>query len=223
MTEIQGAETTKKQVYVTLHGLPLTIELQWPFHRSKTGADFYILQGTMALQNGGGLSALITMQLTLTLKDVLPSLEAKDVEWAVINTLRKAVDTKEIEFLKTAKRIPVQFGSRSWSFKHSRWTFWQATEAEVEQFLQRKVYWQTKFEGSGARVWLADPADAQYMDASTATITDIAAKLAARGLLQLDGEFATATEQLLAQAERIEAEMTGTQQELEKKHAYERG
>ncbi len=222
MTE---APTTGKpqQVYVTLHGLPLTIELKWPFFHSKTGADFYILQGTVRLEDGRGLHALVSLQLTMTLKEVLPSLEAKDIEWPVINTLRKAVDTKEIEFVNSPKRIPIQFGSRSWDFRRERWVFLQATEPQVVEFLERKVYWQTKYQGSGTAVWVADPADAQYLDTTPARIAGFAASLNQAGMLHLEGEYATATEKLLAESERFVTAMLHAQAELEQKHAFERG
>jgi hypothetical protein len=222
MTEAQPTGAAK-QVYVTLHGLPLTMELKWPFFRSQTGADFYILQGTVRLEDGRGLHALVSLQLTMTLKEVLPSLEPKDIEWPVINTLRKAVDTKEIEFVKTPKRIPIQFGSRSWDFRRNRWVFGQATEAQVLEFLQRKLYWQTKYQGSGTSAWAADPADAQYLDTSPARIAELAASLESAGLLRLQGEYATATEKLLAESERFVTAMLHAQAELEQKHAFERG
>lgn len=212
-----------KQVYVTLHGLPLTMDLKWPFFRSQTGADFYILQGTVRLEDGRGLHALVSLQLTMTLKEVLPSLEPAAIQSPVINTLRKAVDTKEIEFLKTPKRVPVQFGSRSWDFKRGRWTFGPVSEPEVLEFLQRKVYWQTRIQGSGAPVWLADPTDAQYLDTPPARLAELAASLASAGLLRLEGNYATATEKLLAEGERIEADMRRAQAALEQKHAFERG
>jgi len=226
MTEAQ-ATGNAQQVYVTLHGLPLTMELQWPFFRSRTGADLYIMQGSIRLEDGRGLHALVSLQLTMTLKEVLPSLEAKDIQWPVINTLRKAVDSKEVEFVKTPKRIPIQFGSRSWNFKRNRWVFGEATEAQLMEFLQRKLYWQTKYQGSGTSVWMADPADAQYLDTTPARIAELAASLESAGLLRFlpsgQGEYATATEKLLAESERFIAAMLHTQAELEQKHAFERG
>ena len=52
---------------------------------------------------------------------------------------------------------------------------------------------------------------------------DIARKLEAQGLLKLEGEWAAATPSLMAQAEKFEAEMRAALEELEKKHAFERG
>jgi hypothetical protein len=223
MTEAPATQATVRQVYVTLHGLPLTMDFAWPFHLSQTGADFYILHSTARLENGGALHALVALQLTLTVKEVLPSLEPHDVEWAAINTIRKAVDTKDIEFLKTPKRVPVQFNSRAWDFKRNRWAFGQASDLQVAQLIERKVYWQSKLQGSGARVWIADPVDAQYVDTPAARMAEIAHSLMERGLLRIEGDYATASEKLLAQAERIEGDMKRGQDDLEQKHAYERG
>jgi hypothetical protein len=223
MTEQPANTAIQQQVFVTCYGLPLAITLEWPFFRSKTGADFYVLHGTVHLADGSGLHALIALQLTVTLKEILPSLEPKDVEWAAINTIRKAVDTKEVEFTKNPKRIPLQFGSRSWDFKRGKWVFQHADESNIEEFFKRKVYWQTRLEGSGTRVWLADPTDAQYWEMTPDRLAGIAQKLAAQGLLQVNGEFATATPQLLAEAQSIEDSMKHAQHELEEKHAYERG
>jgi hypothetical protein len=220
---VDAQASAASQVYVTLHGLPLTVELNWPFFRSQTGADFYILQGTVRLEDGRGLHALVSLQLTMTLKDVLPSLDAGDIERPLINILRKAVDSKEIEFVKTPKRIPIQFGSRSWDFKRNRWVFSHATEPQVLEFLQRKVYWQTRYQGAGASVWVADPADAQYLDTPPARIAELAATLSDAGLLRLNGEYASATSKLLAGSEAIEAAMRKAQEDLEQKHAFERG
>src|ERR1035441_9784490 len=42
---------------VTLGGLPLAFgEFQWPFHRSTTGADTYIVHGEVSLADGGALN-----------------------------------------------------------------------------------------------------------------------------------------------------------------------
>ena len=209
------------QFYVTRTGLPLRITLEWPYHRSVSGADFYVMHATIGLENSGGLHALVAVQLTLTVKDILPSLEAKDTEAPTLNTLRKAVDTKELEFQKSPKRVPVPFNSRTYDFKRQRWDFAQASDEEREQLLARKLFWQTKL--GGERAWIADPVDGQYLGATREQLLESARKLASRGWLRLDGEHATATEALMAQAGEFEAGMKHAQEELEQKHAFERG
>jgi hypothetical protein len=73
-------------------------------------------------------------------------------------------------------------------------------------------------------VWIGDPAEAQYLQTTPAHLVEIAARLvAAQGLLRIEGEWAEATQGLLGQAERFESARREAVQELEKKHAFERG
>jgi hypothetical protein len=67
--------------------------------------------------------------------------------------------------------------------------------------------------------------DLLYLGTKPERMTEAARRLASQGLLRLqDGDQrASATDALLAHSERIEAEMRQAQQELEKKHAFERG
>src|ERR1700686_1822822 len=78
--------------------------------------------------------------------------------------------------------------------------------------------------GGGKRVWLADPAEAQYLQTTPAHVVEIAARLvAAQGLLRIEGEWAEPTQGLLGQAARFENTRREAVEELEKKHAFERG
>jgi hypothetical protein len=54
-------------------------------------------------------------------------------------------------------------------------------------------------------------------------VLEVAAKLQAEGLIKLDGESAMANPALMQRAEQFEADMRGALEELEKKHAFERG
>jgi hypothetical protein len=73
-------------------------------------------------------------------------------------------------------------------------------------------------------VWIGDPAEAQYVQTTPAHLLEVAARLvAAQGLLRIDGEFAEATQGLMNQAERFENIRRAATEELEKKHAFERG
>ena len=80
-----------KKIWVTLSGLPLTIALQWPFHQSTSGADFWVLHADVQLENSDGLHAPMAVNLSATVREVLPSLEPRDVEAPVINALRSAI------------------------------------------------------------------------------------------------------------------------------------
>ena len=219
---IVGAATAKK-IWVTLTGLPLSIKLSWPFHQSTSGADFWVLHGDIVLEGSEGLHAPVAVNLSQTVKEVMPSLEQHDAEAPVINALRKEVDRRQIEFLKSGKLLPVPFSSRHYDFKRQQWVFGKATDDAMAEFIERKVFWQTKLTGE-SRVWLADSAEAQYVQTTPTHLLEIAARLvAAQGLLRIEGDYAEATQGLMNQAERFEAARRAAVEELEKKHAFERG
>ncbi|MGA2391682.1 MAG: hypothetical protein ABSF97_22210 [Candidatus Sulfotelmatobacter sp.] len=232
----------QKKIWVTLTGLPLTIELEWPFHRSTSGADFWVLHGDIGLESSEGLHAPVAVNLSATVREVMASLEPKDAEAPVINALRKEVDQRQLEFVKSGKLKPVAFSSRHYDFKRQKWVFGKAADDEIATFVERKVYWETKLrstsppsrterEKDGApaasveeKVWIGDPTDAQYLETTPAHLLEIAGRLVAGdGLVRMDGEYAEPTAALLGQAERFEAAMRTAAEELEKKHAYERG
>ena len=219
---IMGGASAKK-IWVTLSGLPLTVKLDWPFHPSTSGADFWVLHGDIELAGSEGLHAPVAVNLSLTVKEVMPSLEPKDAESPVINALRKEVDRRQIEFLKSGKLLPVAFSSRHYDYKRQQWVFGKATDDAMAEFIERKVFWQTKLSGE-PRVWLADPAEAQYVQTTPAHMLELGARLvAAQGLLRIDGDYAEATQGLMNQGERFETARRAAMEELEKKHAFERG
>jgi hypothetical protein len=250
MTKLQESggndvgSTADAKIWVTLKGLPLTIRLEWPFHQSTSGADFFVLHGDIRLEGAEGLHAPVAVNLSQTVREVMPSLEPKDAETPVINALRKEVDRRQIEFVKSGKLLPVPFSSRHYDFKRGQWVFGKATDEAMAEFIERKVYWQTKLRASesnsppsreerekgaapgssGVRVWIGDPAEAQYVQTTPQHLLEIAARLvAAQGLLRIEGEWAVATQGLMNQAERFENARRAAVEELEKKHAFERG
>src|SRR5262249_60779310 len=107
----------EQAIYVTQRGLPLRFKLDWPFRAATSGADFEVLHAEITLENSEGLRALVSVNLSATLREVLPSLEPKDTEAAAINALRKEIDNKQIEFAKSAKLVPLPFSSRHYDFK----------------------------------------------------------------------------------------------------------
>jgi hypothetical protein len=255
-----AAEAAAKKIWMTLTGLPLTIRLEWPFHKSTSGADFWVLHGDIQLENSEGLHAAVAVNLSMTVREVMPSLEPKDAEAPVINALRKEVDRRQIEFVKSGKLLPVAFSSRHYDFKRQKWVFGKAGDDVVAEFVARKVYWQTRLSGkspllaegarNGApdaekisepkfppsrkerekdgapgawRVWIADPTEAQYLQTTPEHLLEIAGRVAADGLIQIDGEWAEATAGLMGQAGRFESAVRTAAVELEKKHAFERG
>ncbi len=212
---------TSKTIYVTRTGLPLSFNLEWPFRHATSGADFDVLHTVITLENSGGLRALVAVNLSATLREVLPSLEPKDTEGPVINALRREVDHKQAEFVKSGKLVPLPLSSRHYSFKLKQWVFGKATDEEIGRLIERKVYWQTRLVGGD--VWLGDPNEALYLDTTTDHIAEIAAALAHQGLFSMVRRYATALPALMDQRERFETEMDAARRQLEEKHAFERG
>jgi hypothetical protein len=219
----EGSTDASPKIWVTLKGLPLSIRLEWPFHGSTSGADFFVLHGDIRLEGSDGLHAPVAVNLSQTVREVMPSMEPKDAEAPVINALRKEVDRRQIEFVKSGKLLPVPFSSRHYDFKRGQWVFGKATDEAMAEFIERKVYSETKL-GTEKRVWIGDPTEAQYLQTAPSHVIEIAARLvAAQGLLRIDGEWAEATPGLMNHAERFENARRSAVEELEKKHAFERG
>ena len=176
------------------------------------------------LDDGGPLHSDIALNLAQTVREVLPSLDSDLAFWVAVNTARKALDDKQLELLKSGKRQPVPVSSRCYSIRHKHFRFAEATAQQVEEFVACKVFW-----GSGNErqpVLIADPCDAQYLGAADPNMVDkliTAAKdLAARGMIELAGDYARATDGLLAQRERFIAAKDHALEELHLKHAFER-
>jgi len=220
--EEEGIGSNRAQVvYMTMTGLPLTIDIEWPFHKSTSGADFWVLHADIRLESSEGLHAPVAVNLSATVRELLPSLDANDVQGLVINALRKEVDNRQLEFLKSGKLVPVHFSSRHYDFKRNQWMFGKATDEAILALLERKIYWQTKT--AGGDVWIGEAADAQYLQTATDHLAQLANQLADRGLIQLARRYATAQPALMERAEQFESAARTALAELEKKHAFERG
>lgn len=212
---------TSKTIYVTRNGLPLSFKLEWPFRHATSGADFDVLHTVITLENSEGLRALVAVNLSATLREVLPSLDPKYTEGPVINALRKEVDHKQTEFAKSGKLVPLPFSSRHYNFKLKQWVFGKANDDEIARMIERKVYWQTRL--VGGEVWLGDPTEALYLDTTIDHIAEIAAGLSQQGLFTQARRHSTALPGLMEQRDRFESEMVAALQQLEEKHAFERG
>jgi hypothetical protein len=216
-----GNGSIDKKLYLSMDGLPLTFELRWPFRKSTSGSDFWVLHGTIRVETTNGLHGLVAVNLSATIKEVMPSLDPKDAETPVINALRTEIDRKQIEFVKSPKLLPVHFSSRHYDFKRNRWHFEKANDDQITVFMERKIYWQTRL--IGGEVWTADAADAEYLDTTTQHLADIAGALAHGGLVQIERAHAVATDKLMNQNARFEADLKSALTVLEQKHAFERG
>lgn len=198
--------------YFTLLGLPVSFgDFAWPFHSSTSGADTFIVHGELRLQTGGEsvLHAKISASMTRTFAEVVPALEQPFAEGFIYNAVRKTLDQGQIELVKSGNRQPVPVTTRYYSVKQRRFIFNDTTEQQQRDFVAGKIYWLSGVLGGSAPVWIADPRDAQYLDATPGELTKAAATLAKDGLVALSegGDWAAATPKLLKQRERYEAEV----------------
>lgn len=217
---MSDSNPTAKLTYVTLKGIPLTFTLDWPFHQSSGGADYYVLHGNAELEDGSGRHAALSIHLSQTVREALPSLEPKDALGPALNTVRKAADTKDIEFIKSTKRQPMALSSRAFSIITREFTFQNPSDAELLEFLKRKVYWGKKL-GQG-KVRVNDAVDALYLKRTTEQLAAAAKTLAQQGIIKLEGDYATATDALMKESAAIEGVMQAALAEIEAKHEFEK-
>ena len=219
--ELGTTSAKSKTIYVTRTGLPLSFELQWPFRHATSGADFEVLHAVVTLENSAGLRALVAVNLSATLREIFPSLDRKETEAPIINALRKEVDNKQIEFVKSGKLVPLPFSSRHYNFRLKQWAFGAAGEDEIEKMVERRAFWQSMSAGDGIN--LDDATEALYLDTTGERMVECAQRLSERGLISVDGRVATALTGLMDQRPRFEGEMANALRQLEEKHVFERG
>src|ERR1051326_8282602 len=199
--------------FVTLGGVPLRFQLEWPFHKSTSGADWQVLHGTAWLLSGaaGQLHAEFAANFTETIVEALPSLLPEHAAPVVINAVRVAADSGKLEFLKSVKRLPVEVSSRFLNLKTQKVQFPQVGEHELKEFLKKKLYWLgLRSSNPAGRIWIADPTDAQYLNATREQLVQAAAALEAAGLCVTEGDFACASGQLEQRAAYFQSELQKT-------------
>jgi hypothetical protein len=208
--EAKRLRNPRPDCYVTLGGLPIAFgKFQWPFHRSTSGADTYIVHGEMYLADGGSqqLHAKLAASVTVTFAEIVPAMEQPYAETFVYNAIRKTVDLGQLEFLKSGNRQPVPVTTRFYSRWQKRFVFTETNDQERLAYLLAKVYWLAGVLGEGKAVWIADPRDAQYLNTGEADLLRMARDEAAQGLMTLDGEFAAPTPQLMDRAPEFRARL----------------
>jgi len=189
---------TRPLYFVTLSGVPVSIsELKWPFHSSTSGSDWYVLHGRADLIGSDGLHVEVAVGMTQTMKDALGSLEPEHAEGLVINSIRKTIDNGQLAFVKSGKLQPVHVTSRFYSFVNKRIQFPTQSDQDVLQLLKSRAFWIGAKAGKGAPISLAHPYDCQYVNLSRERILELARHLASQGWINLESEFATATDALL--------------------------
>jgi hypothetical protein len=195
---------------VTLAGLPVSYShFGWPFHQSTSGADSFIVHGTVHLEDGAQspLHALVSASMTVTFAEIVPAPEQPYAETFIYNAVRKTLDRGQMELVKSGNRQPVPVTTRYYSRWQKKFFFTDTNDQSRMDFLALKIYWLSGVLGGNKPVWIADPRDAQYLNTTAAELSRMAAELAGAGLLALDGEYASATPALLGRADEYHAKM----------------
>ena len=117
----------------------------------------------------------------------------------------------KLEFLKSGKRLPVEVSSRFLNLKTQKVQFPAAAETELKEFLKEKLYWLgLRSPNPAGRIWIADPTDAQYLNATREQLVHAAAALEAAGLCVTEGDFACPSGQLEQQAGYFQSQLQKT-------------
>jgi hypothetical protein len=208
--EARRLRNPRPDCYVTLDGLPVGFgQFQWPFHRSTSGSDTYIVHGEIHLADGGAhnLHARIAASVTVTFAEIVPAMEQPYAETFIYNAIRKTIDLGQLEFVKSGNRQPVPVTTRYYSRWQKKFIFTETTDDERLQYLLSKAYWLSGVLGAGQPVWIADPRDAQYLNTAEADLLRMAGHEAGEGFLRLEGEFAAPTPLLLERAPEYQARL----------------
>ena len=199
--EARRLRNPRPNAYVTLAGMPIAFgEFRWPFHRSVSGSDTYIVHGVVSVADGtdSSLHAKISASMTVTFAEIVPAPEQPYAETFIYSAIRKTLDQGQLELLKSGNRQPVPVTTRYYSLWQKKFFFTDTDDASRQHFLESKVFWLSGILGNSQPVWIADPRDAQYLNTTTAELVRMAAVLAAQGLITLSEDFAAATPALVA-------------------------
>jgi hypothetical protein len=204
--EARRLRNPRPDAYVTLEGLPVSLRnFQWPFHRSTSGADTYVVHGEIHLEDGSNspLHAKIAAAMTVTFAEIVPAAEQPYAETFLYNAVRKTLDQGQLELVKSGNRQPVPVTTRYYSRWQKKFIFTETDDAARLEYLLLKTYWLSGVLGANRPVWIADPRDAQYLNTTEADLLRMAADEAGQGLLALTGEYAAPTALLLSRAEQF--------------------
>jgi hypothetical protein len=205
--EAKRLRNPRPDAYVTVAGMPITFgDFRWPFHRSSSGADTYIVHGVVHVADGTEslLHAKISASMTVTFAEIVPAPEQPYAETFIYSAIRKTLDQGQLELLKSGNRQPVPVTTRYYSRWQKKFFFTDSDDQARQQFLMTKVFWLSGILGNSQPVWIADPRDAQYLNTTPEALIGAANALATAGLVTISEEkdaareFAAATPALLA-------------------------
>jgi hypothetical protein len=152
----------------------------------------------------------------VTFRDVVAAPEQPFAEGFIYNAVRKTMDQGQLELVKSGNRQPVPLTTRYYSVKQKKFIFNDSSEEQRRSFLAGKVYWLSGVLGGGEPVWLLDPRDVQYLDATVDELRGTAEGLAAEGLVQpaADQEYGAPTAKLMAQRDAYLEQLARTLQSI---------
>lgn len=200
----------RPDAYVTVAGLPISFsQFGWPFHRSTSGSDTYIVHGLAKLETGNEspLHAKVSASMTVTFAEIVPAPEQPYAETFIYNAIRRTLDYGQLEMLKSGNRQPVPVTTRFYSRWQKKFMFADSTDESRLDFLASKAYWLSGVLGNSAPVWIVDPRDAQYLNSTAEELARVAAELQKLGMIQIHEEYAAATPALMARAEEFQARL----------------
>jgi hypothetical protein len=127
----------------------------------------------------------------------------------IVNRIRQALDQQEIAFYAKAAHPHEVPQLEVWPVEGPTSS---VNESDLEQFLTGKVYWLAfKRKDRNAKVWIADPWDAQYLGVDTVALRQAAQIQDARGVLRVDSQDLGAPgKALLLGGSRFEAQSKTT-------------
>jgi hypothetical protein len=199
--EAQRLRNPRPDAYVTLAGMPITFsDFRWPFHRSISGADTYIVHGVVHVADGTDalLHAKVSASMTVTFAEIVPAPEQPYAETFIYSAIRKTLDQGQLELLKSGNRQPVPVTTRYYSRWQKKFFFTDTDDEGRQQFLLAKIFWLSGVLGNSQPVWIADPRDAQYLNTTSEELVRAAEVLTGAGLVTLQEGFASATPALMA-------------------------
>jgi hypothetical protein len=200
----------RPDAYVTVAGLPISMsEFAWPFHRSTSGADTYIVHGVVRLEDGGEpvLHAKVSASMTVTFAEIVAAPEQPYAETFIYNAIRKTLDYGQLELVKSGNRQPVPVTTRYYSRWQKKFFFTDTDDATRTEFLKSKIYWLSGVLGGSEPVWIADPRDAQYLNTTPEALESMAGLLQTEGFAKLTAGYAAPTPRLLDHAEEFQAKL----------------
>src|ERR1700760_3054500 len=142
--EAKRLRNPRPDAYVTMAGMPITFsDFRWPFHRSVSGADTYIVHGVVHVADGTDslLHAKVSASMTVTFAEIVPAPEQPYAETFIYSAIRKTLDQGQLELLKSGNRNPVPVTTRYYSRWQKKFFFTDSTDESRMDYLALKVFW----------------------------------------------------------------------------------